>query len=605
MKTMSKQSVDPMQHWIRLDKGLYLNKKWLEDGLIVISSHPKFNQHAGEKKLKVNQTTILHKKIVVRKGYDKEYEQKREPLSGSASSSMQPIRFFEESVSRLERVFSFFSALRDFVQKDDPSQSFKFDDSIYFENEENQDVFIPVTFQGTQGQPMQFYVSPSINNLVINQDFFEKFSGIRVFVTAGCLFGAALQGVDKKGSMFPMIQHKIAFVEGDKIVTLDPIDDELHPYEIAQFNFIKDTLPLMESICDKNIQPRLVYHLPSLDYILSAIKLFIQNKISYEALLDFYNAVKVRSQTHVKRINAIFNDSKIVLHLESPFANLLRDFLQEENYKIIWEEELSEFNEKGDINENEIHVTVKDARLIYKILSPSGKLEEGFTDIKCTEHEFPPQNEQEVREQLLEFIIDKGHARGINAFLAFLGVPNQEKPFANQRKLEQTVVANILKALVENEFSIRHQVIWKDFLKINFGKDKINSLEMLFKVANAIVIAAAAKGEIDHSVCSFLPLNEKPILMKYIKCAEQLAQHNIYYPNVLSLVVLERLICYSSFAQGNAFYFYPSPGRLAVDLNEGALKNPKEHYRFFNSFDRNMDSLTTENMFGEGKAASL
>lgn len=563
---MKKEEIN--SDWIELEYGAHLNLQWLKFGLKILCSNKNYYDCAGKDFFKVNHRTTLYRHYIQRKAQDAMLQ-----LTNSPNDDLNKFKPYENSI---EIARSVFSILNEFSQKNrgsfliQPMQNEEF----YFESIEKQEIFIPFLLEKSNGDATPFYLSLSLNNLITHSNFKQKFNGFKRFVTAGCLFGASLQAIDKKGAVFPIIQHKIAFAEGEQIVRLNPPNNELHPYELAQFNCLKDNVSLMKRMANQDERVEVLYHLPHFDYVLSAIKLFIHNKISYEALLDFYVAVKERSKKHTRIIKKIFKNSEFTLRLESPFMNLLKDF-RDDNYEIIHIVCLDEFN-KIVAEENKIYMAVKNNFLVYKILSPTGNQEEGSTSIAYTEQEYSPQNIAKATAKLLEFIVEKGHARGLNAFLLYLGVPIQKEKFIHHKKMEQEVVKTILTALCNNRFSPEHSDVWRDILKIDFGRDKIRDIESLFKIANAVMIGVAAKGFEDYAVCSFLPFNEKPIFNKYKRCNEQFASSGILYPEVFSLTRLEDLIFYSHISKGNVFYFQPSSSRLGTILNSKEPMNYNE-----------------------------
>ena len=196
-----------------------------------------------------------------------------------------------------------------------------------------------------------------------------------------------------------------------------------------------------------------------------------------------------------------------------------------------------------------------------------GNLEEGSTDIAYQGVDIAKEASPEITEKILNFIAEKGHARGINAFLTCLEIPIQATKFINHKRLEEQVTQKILALLCTNSFHPRYASVWRDIIRVNFGRDKVRCIESLFKAANAVMIAVTAKGLADHNVCSFLPFNENPIFRKYKAYKEQFASLDISYPEVFSLTRLESLIFYSNISEGNVFYFQRSANSLGNILN--------------------------------------
>ncbi len=186
--------------------------------------------------------------------------------------------------------------------------------------------------------------------------------------------------------------------------------------------------------------------------------------------------------------------------------------------------------------------------------------------------------EVRIESPFLNLFGDISKIESIDSILAVLEIPNEEnqKNFLSPRKIERNIVQKITSLLTQNIFSTLHRVVWIDILATH----KINTLEELFKIANALMIAIATKMDGEGAVCSVLPSNEKQIAIKYSKCAATLREDNRPYPEVLSLTVLEHLVAYSLNARGNAFYFTPREPELRK-LNKLHLKETTSNLTFF------------------------
>lgn len=372
----------------------------------------------------------------------------------------------------------------------------------YFSEGDSQDnIFLATEAEQTN---INFYISPGLSDPVNDNrpgNFVEEFNGFKKYVVVGCIFGSVLQGVDKKGAMFTLIKHKIDFVEGEKIKGLTLLDDRLYPYERFQFSFMRELISFINATKQKDCEPEVCYHLPGIDYVLSVIKLYIQNKLEYKLLNQFLSILKKRLEMYIDKFEEIFNSAGISkITFESPFCNLLQNLMELES---------------------------------------------------------------------------------VDEFLALLELPINQPRIFNQKEVEKNLVDRILYLSIANNYNSKYRAAWEDILKINEGANKISTLERLFKKANGLVIAATSKNAKNDEVCSILPANEKPIFLEYARNVDALAKKGIRYPRVVSLVFLERLICYSQFAPGNSFYFHPHESALNKMIKRGALNEVARKKGFF------------------------
>jgi hypothetical protein len=118
--------------------------------------------------------------------------------------------------------------------------------------------------------------------------------------------------------------------------------------------------------------------------------------------------------------------------------------------------------------------------------------------------------------------------------LSTLEVDPRSISLDQQKANEKHFVHFCLEKLKSNDFLPEHREVWEDFITIR--KDKVNSLEDLFNLANAIMIAIASSNEsqiekpTNYRTCSLLPLSEKQIPLSYDQYtnAEDQAQKRVH-----------------------------------------------------------------------------
>ncbi|MCE3043551.1 hypothetical protein [Legionella sp. 16cNR16C] len=127
----------------------------------------------------------------------------------------------------------------------------------------------------------------------------------------------------------------------------------------------------------------------------------------------------------------------------------------------------------------------------------------------------------------------------------------------NPYEREKSFVKLCLNRLAENEINPLHKQVWQDALKAQ--ETLPETLEDLFKLANAVFIAASARNQKPYETCSLLPLSEKQIQLHYETLHTQFEKHfqkdqNPYSPAV-NITGMEPVITYSPNTKGLLFYF--------------------------------------------------
>ena len=155
----------------------------------------------------------------------------------------------------------------------------------------------------------------------------------------------------------------------------------------------------------------------------------------------------------------------------------------------------------------------------------------------------------------------------------------------DRTKWDRLFVAKCLQMVVKNTYNLEQQAVWKDLLRISLENNTLQ-FESILNMANAVVIATAAKGKADYSTCSLLPITEKQIQIQYESYSKKLsAEPNLLgkdkYPAVFNATFFEQLLAYSEKTKGILFYF----GESLVSLASIASK------KIFSSADGNFSTF--------------
>lgn len=241
---------------------------------------------------------------------------------------------------------------------------------------------------------------------------------------------------------------------------------------------------------------KLVYHLPSIDYILFGIELFIRGRITIKALESFFSIILQKEADYRKKIESVCIDNNIEVTLASPFSNLF---------------DKSAFNQQS---------------LVASI----------FKALEQSTNEVDPAN------------IDETH----------------------QKLNEQRLVHLILQKLQTNHNNEEHRNVWADFLSVH-KIEEITTLDKLFKLANAVMLAIAAKGKNKNETCALLPLTEYRIFDAYNKFQNnfgKLAQYN----EILNIMFLDPLY---SLGKNNDHTAFSTPPKM-IPVVDTLIKKDKQ-----------------------------
>jgi hypothetical protein len=394
-------------------------------------------------------------------------------------------------------------------------------DLIIANSARREEVFFPFSVKNNQ-QNFGFYIYPwlSTNNTNDIKNF--TFSGFKRFSTAGCMFGSTLKGIDQLEARLDLIKHDIKFHKEQKISTIDFNPKASNPYEEVMFNELDKLMLLINHLSDKSNPSQLYYHLPHYDYMLFGIELFIRGRMELVALEQFFKAIILKTVEHLNRIEEICKRHLINCIIGSPFENLFGRLK-------------FQGSDGSDLK----------LRDIAKIITEDPK-----------------------KINIFEMILPALGTLGIepNNELGELDELNPEQKTAQEKVQEKLLVQHCLRKLQDNNFNLRHKQVWNDFIK--FSDKEINTLDDLFRTANAIVVLLSCQGEENYKVCSILPFSEKQIQVSY---AAFYGKSNGKYPVIVNITTIEPVLSYDHNRQGLLFYYGSCPDSLSRLITEGDI----------------------------------
>lgn len=199
---------------------------------------------------------------------------------------------------------------------------------VIFNRNRREEVFLPITVnKGGGADKFGLYVYPWLSKTGSK----PTFTGFECFVTALCMFGTSLKGVDQEAGDRPLIKHEIKFFNGQQIEQAKVVGPS--PFEVAQFEHLEKLAYLINSLSPADTIPQLHCHLPYYDYILFCLGLFLTDKITDQALEDAVKIILEKKKEYTQRINEICEKHSITATISSPFDNIfgeIRDYSEAE-----------------------------------------------------------------------------------------------------------------------------------------------------------------------------------------------------------------------------------------------------------------------------------
>jgi hypothetical protein len=131
-----------------------------------------------------------------------------------------------------------------------------------------------------------------------------------------------MQGITQDGDAVTLINHQLTLRPGQKIEYIRYNAKDGNPFEQVLFHEFEKTCTLIKAFTKSDQPKKLLYHLPTFDYIIFSLKLFIHNQISYSALDNFIQAVLSLQLVYKEKLGSLCQSHGIEIVFQSPFSNL-------------------------------------------------------------------------------------------------------------------------------------------------------------------------------------------------------------------------------------------------------------------------------------------
>ncbi|MHA7840810.1 MAG: hypothetical protein ACX932_02985 [Gammaproteobacteria bacterium] len=154
------------------------------------------------------------------------------------------------------------------------------------------------------------------------------------FVTAMCLFGHSLQGVDESNNCHPLVNPKYVFPEGitiqeitDTTITNHHSEFQVHPYEETMYQFLEKAFIFARNHGADGVHFHV--HLPYTDYLLKIAKLFIKKIVTQNVFTQFLYLLTERTIIHIDKIQKLAREQGINVTIVSPLDALISEEKEE------------------------------------------------------------------------------------------------------------------------------------------------------------------------------------------------------------------------------------------------------------------------------------
>ena len=284
--------------------------------------------------LEIN-TAIYKKGILIVKPYGTPIETSEGLLSDESSFYISSRKLFfsqraiimeqgSKAAATLKKTILLLNTLKKHTEGN--NSSVQDEDFIIINKARREEVFLPFIIRNNGS--FGFYIYPWLSNN--NTDGLLHFSGFKQFVTAGCMFGSTLKGIDNIGFSFPLIKHDIKFHDGQHIIKIDFNKKACNPYEEVIFNEFQKVMLLITNLSTIDDEPKqLYYHLPYYDYMLFGIELFVSGRMTLPTLDQFFKEIISKKDEHTHKINSICAKHNIECKIGTPFENLFGELPQD------------------------------------------------------------------------------------------------------------------------------------------------------------------------------------------------------------------------------------------------------------------------------------
>ena len=161
----------------------------------------------------------------------------------------------------------------------------------------------------------------------IGKNTFNIFNtrSIKFYITGMCMFGDSLMGIDVKNLIYILTDTKQELHQDVRFVVIKDScvasELSLHAYEMFILNSLINFIPFMKALGEQQ-NVAINFHLPVPEYQLYGIRLYFENKMSFELLLKYIDIVSAKGAILKKHLESISILHQIQIKIHSPLDDL-------------------------------------------------------------------------------------------------------------------------------------------------------------------------------------------------------------------------------------------------------------------------------------------
>ena len=147
---------------------------------------------------------------------------------------------------------------------------------------------------------------------------------VESIVTAMCMFGYQLKGVDNHGIEHPLTNTSYTVPSGHVIEEIVLKEDAFHPYERMMYTIYENLMPFYKVLGGDKL-PGWFHQIPFSEYIFYGLNLLIQEKMTYAAFEQYVAALRKRMFKHRRKTEDLAKKYGLVLDISGPMDDVLLD----------------------------------------------------------------------------------------------------------------------------------------------------------------------------------------------------------------------------------------------------------------------------------------
>lgn len=193
-----------------------------------------------------------------------------------------------------------------------------------------EEVFFPLYVRDHNAQSVGFYIYPRISGKATHTDE-QRPVRFNHFVTAVCMLGSSLVGIDQRENELSLIKHGLdTALFTDQRITAVEYREELCSYEKAVFVEFEHLLSMARHLSEDSGGKTFLVHMPGFDYLLFAADLVAAGQMTLGAFEQLSHIIIERSAVYKQKLESIFQKNPLSrstdLLIQSPFENIFGSY---------------------------------------------------------------------------------------------------------------------------------------------------------------------------------------------------------------------------------------------------------------------------------------